>query len=883
MVAAAQESTAVPGGNSAAQPAALGRVTLEVTRAPLHTMLDEIARQSGANLYYSRSVVPLARLVSLSVHDATPVAALEAVLTGTGVAVREWSATQIVLAPAERSRAHPAPQLGTVHGHVLDAKTKAGVPAARVTIDGTSLGATTGDDGAFRIQAVPAGAHTITVRRIGYEPVTQPVQVGADQDLTVDITIAESAKMLDQVVVTGTVAPTEERALPTPISVVSSADITRLGVTDVSKIFRGLVPGAVTMDDGSHDGYPALTLRGGSNFSQSYSDPPVKIYVDGVEMAYTGGLTQIDPSTIDHIEITRGPQASTLYGAGAIVGVIQIFTKKGTAGLSHPQIEVKASAGGQQSRWANTALYQDHSVGVTGGNTDLSYNGRISYTSTGAWLPEYKSQRAVYSGSLGTTIGRVDLQLSGQFSHRIYDAPPLDPPFIDQVRSGAWQTGANAYYTQPWYPDVTRNEGTYGANLTYRATRWWTNRLTLGFDGYDNPRGLTHPRLTTPADTLRAYSEFHRSRASVGYSGTMEARLSPSLASTLTFGVDHWQTHEVAVSTQERGDGTFIPGGTFIKYLYGNTGLFAQEQVAVANAVFLTAGVRGDRNDNFGGDYGTAVAPRFGVSYAGNLAPSVTFKVRSSYGTAIQPPLPIQKNGNTLNLPNGLQLANPQLGPQKQSGYDAGAELYFGEHSSLQATYYNQRVSDLISLRILSTPGAVPSVSQYANLGAIRNTGWEFEGRTSIGRLDLTATYSIFNSTVQRLDSGALGDNMSQYHLGDRLLLIPRSSGGLNASFAAAGIQASAGLTYMGSFRNYDMIAYYTSVLGSNPSGLPARTYIINYPSGIKLNAQISHDFSRSISAFVRVDNLTDSYRFEVYNISAVLGRLTVVGLRGRW
>jgi len=858
-------------------------VTLDVKATHLRHVLSEIARQSGVHLYYSRYVVPLDRLVSLSVQGATATEALEKALDGTGVGIHVWSSGQIILERTE-ALSHPSRvRLGGLQGHVVDAKTGVVIADAQVMIAGTSLGAATDNDGAYRIASVPPGEHDATARRVGYAPQSQHVTIVADQDVTLDFALQESVNVFDQVIVTGTVAPTEVRAVPTPITVVTAKDIARLGITDITQIFRGSVPGAVAVDAGSHDGYPGLSFRGGLDFNQGYSDAPAKVYVDGVEMAYTNALSQIDPNTIDHVEITRGPQASTLYGAGAMAGVIQVFTKKGSGGLAHPEFVAQVAAGGLQSQWSSTTPHQDHSLGITGGDSVLSYATHISYASTGAWVPEYKSQRAVYSGSVSSTVGALHVELSGQYSHRVYDLAPLDPPFVNQIRDGNWHTGADAFFATPFYPNETRTDGTYGLNLTYQPTSWWTNRLVLGYDGYDNPRDQTQPRLTSPSDTMRSYSEFQRSRASVGYNSSIEKKLGSALASTLTFGIDHWQTHENAQSASEHADGTFAPGATITRDVYANTGLFAQEQLGIANALFITAGVRGDRNDNFGAGYGTAVAPRVGVSYAGGSPSRISYKVRASYGRAIQSPLPLQKSANTLNLPFSAQLANPDLGPERQSGYDVGLELYFGKRASVQATYYDQRVDDLITAVTVSAPEDTLTLYRNANVGRIKNTGWEFQGATSFGRLSLTGTYSIFNSIVQKLDPGLLGDNSGQYHVGDRLLVIPRSSGGLTAALAAGRTQLSAGLTYIGSFRNYDEIAYFTSVFGGGSSSEPARTFIIDYPSNVKMNAQVGRDITRYVNVFLRVDNLTNSYRSEVSNISAVYGRLTVLGVKARW
>jgi len=57
---------------------------------------------------------------------------------------------------------------GTINGRVVDAENGQPISAAQVTISGTQLGRSTGDDGRFSLPNLPAGSKTLIVRRIGY-------------------------------------------------------------------------------------------------------------------------------------------------------------------------------------------------------------------------------------------------------------------------------------------------------------------------------------------------------------------------------------------------------------------------------------------------------------------------------------------------------------------------------------------------------------------------------------------------------------------------------------------------------------------------------------------------------------------------------------------
>src|SRR5262249_30761231 len=162
--------------------------------------------------------------------------------------------------------------------------------------------------------------------RIGYIPKTvQAVVVDADKETSADIALTVSPSVLDQVVVTGTVIPTERRALSSPITVINSDQIEQQHLMSIDEIFRTMVPGGVESEETPGiGGYSDYSLRGTSSIGSAST---LKVLVDGIEVTDPAYIKNIDPSIVDHIEVIAGPEASTIYGSGAISGVMQIFTK----------------------------------------------------------------------------------------------------------------------------------------------------------------------------------------------------------------------------------------------------------------------------------------------------------------------------------------------------------------------------------------------------------------------------------------------------------------------------------------------------------------------------------------------------------------------------
>ncbi|MEX2530084.1 MAG: TonB-dependent receptor plug domain-containing protein [Gemmatimonadota bacterium] len=302
-----------------------------------------------------------------------------------------------------------AQQTGVVTGQVTAEATGRPLGGAQVAFEDLNIGMLTNNNGGFLVQSVPVGTHEITVRFIGYGTVRQQVNVEAGQTSEVDIALASAAIGLDEIVVTGTGAPTERRRLGQTINSIDASELELAPITSVSEALLGRVPGMAGAIGNRETGQASLPVfRGLTSLSQR--NTPI-IYIDGIRMnnsefnsagLVVDQLSQISPSDIERIEVIKGAAAATLFGTEASSGVIQIFTKRGQTGApsytfqtDQQAIQMKLGnfppnagydpATGQilvedvAKQYVNLGHHQNYTMSIRGGTPSTTYyvSGRL--------------------------------------------------------------------------------------------------------------------------------------------------------------------------------------------------------------------------------------------------------------------------------------------------------------------------------------------------------------------------------------------------------------------------------------------------------------------------------------------------------------------------
>src|SRR5688572_6485405 len=235
-----------------------------------------------------------------------------------------------------------AQETGTIAGTVQAATARTPLAEVRVQVLGTARVAYTNQDGQFTITAVPVGQRTVRANRLGYSSREGTVTVQSGQTAELNLFLAHSAIVLGEVVVTGTAGAQEKREIGNSVGTINVGDqLETAPISNATQLLTARTPGLSLMANSGQAGTSSnIKIRGAGSLSAGYA--PV-FYVDGIriESGFVEGNDQVqggtaldflNPDDIESIEVIRGPAASTLYGADAANGVVQVITKKGRGG-----------------------------------------------------------------------------------------------------------------------------------------------------------------------------------------------------------------------------------------------------------------------------------------------------------------------------------------------------------------------------------------------------------------------------------------------------------------------------------------------------------------------------------------------------------------------
>ena len=210
-----------------------------------------------------------------------------------------------------------------IAGHVLDAHTREHLSFVNVQVEGTSLGCLTDESGHFYLKNLPEGEHTIVFSMIGYETEKRTVTLQRDTLIELNVSIAETSFMIDNVVVTANKYATKQREVATIVNVISPLIISSTTSNSMADVLN-FQTGLRVEETCSNCGVPQIRINGlEGQYTQILMDS--RPIFSSLASVYS--LEQLPAGMVDRIEVIRGG-GSALYGANAIAGVVNIITKE---------------------------------------------------------------------------------------------------------------------------------------------------------------------------------------------------------------------------------------------------------------------------------------------------------------------------------------------------------------------------------------------------------------------------------------------------------------------------------------------------------------------------------------------------------------------------
>jgi vitamin B12 transporter len=567
---------------------------------------------------------------------------------------------------------------------------------------------------------------------------------------------------LQPVVVTATRLSSTVGAATVSTTVISGDALRARGIATVQQALEQ-VPALFVPRSGSYGGQTSLFLRGGnSDYTQ--------VLIDGVPVNDPGGfldLANLTTDNVERIEVVRGP-ASVLYGANAVTGVVQIFTRDGAGA---PRLTASARGGTYGTREMDATL-------LGGGRRASGSLSAAHHGTDGIYAFNGQDRDNVFSGAFH-----------------------LAPDSRTSIRAALRYTDAGTHIPTNYYGAVVDSN-------QFHLERRWTGSVDAG-------RFLTNrveARLlvgategTTrsadlpdyPGQTCFCYDTKARTSRQSG-----DARVNFYATSALTFtagGAYEWQRqHQIGSDAARRTVGAG----------------YAQAVGSIHDAFSYTVGARVDNNSAFGTFTTYRVAGAYRVLASTSL--------RASVGTAFKEP-----TFDQMSTTSPYARGNPALRPERARSWEAGVtQQVAGELLTLSATYFNQRFRDVIQYNPAPPSALDPN---YINIAAANADGVEVEARVvSTPRWDLAASYTRLITKVT--DAGVDAGPGATYVAGERLLRRPSDLASLNIGFRPAPLHArvrptlSAAVHYVGNrvdidfekFTRVEAPAYLTADLAAD-------------------------------------------------------------------
>ncbi len=334
----------VQGAPAGARPQQISLVKEAIS---IKDALKELEKQTEYRFFYNSNQVNTRAKIAVNLRLATIDEALGAIFRNSGIDY-QISGRQILLysrneikggsSQLERIRVDPEinPVQFIVKGSVKAVSGEA-IPGVNILLKNTATGTITDSNGAYSL-TLPDGSGVLVFSFIGY--ITQEIQVSGRS--TLHVVLEEDRQSLEEIVVVG-YGTQRKKELTSAVASIGRSEMADFNVSSVSEALVEQVAGVQISQVNGGPGAP-LNVRVRGTGSITAGNSPLYV-VDGFPL-HVEGLSTINTSDIESIEILKDASATAIYGSRGANGVVIITTRRGSTG--RPRIEFNAYTGVQQ-------------------------------------------------------------------------------------------------------------------------------------------------------------------------------------------------------------------------------------------------------------------------------------------------------------------------------------------------------------------------------------------------------------------------------------------------------------------------------------------------------------------------------------------------------
>ncbi|MDC7691617.1 TonB-dependent receptor domain-containing protein [Vogesella indigofera] len=444
--------------------------------------------------------------------------------------------------------------------------------------------------------------------------------------------LAANAVTLDEVVVTATRTATPVAKVLSDITVLGREEIAQSGSLTISELLSREA-GVEFYSNGGEGKSSSLMLRGATA-------KQTVVLIDGMRVvsatAGTTSLENLNLDAIERIEILRGP-ASSLYGADAIGGVVQIFSKRGSG---TPALNANVGVGAEGKRVIGAGL--SGKADRTAFNLAFNHNRTDGISARSNRLSSYNPDRDGYENT--TYTASVQHELAAGHS----------------LNLTAFQSESRSEYDQSSTKQDESKSRLSGQSLELknRLGERWSSSLRYS---YSTDKSLNY----TNGNFSNASSYFETRQNEWQWQNDLNLDAAGQLALGLVNTEQHVLSSTAFSQTRRSVNAAFA----------GYQGEFGAHR--------LQGSVRHDDNSQFGGH----TTGQIGYGFV----PATGWLLRGAYGTAFKAPT---FNDLYWPLSFGYQ-GNPDLKPEEARNRELSVQWRQQAHS-VKFTAFDNRIDNLI-------------------------------------------------------------------------------------------------------------------------------------------------------------------------------------------